>query len=60
MDANIRIALLCKGDPCKPCDNEFQECGSYIIHSDKYFYANQMFLSGFSSAPFGTDNNCWI
>lgn len=60
MDANIRIAPLSKGDPCKPCDSEFQECDSYIIHSDKYFYASQMFLSGFSSAPFGTDNNCWI
>ena len=60
MDAFIRIASLSKGDPCKPCDNEFQECDSYIIHSDKYFYASQMFLSGFSSAPFGTDNNCWI
>lgn len=54
MDAYIRIAPLSKGDPCKPCDNEFQECDSYIIHSDKYFYASQMFLSGFSSAPFGT------
>lgn len=54
MDAFIRIASLSKGDPCKPCDNEFQECDSYIIHSDKYFYASQMFLSGFSSAPFGT------
>ena len=44
MNANIRIALHSKGDPCKPCENEFQECDSYIIHGDKYFYASQMFL----------------
>ena len=44
MDANIRIAPLSKGDPCKPCDSEFQECDSYIINKAELFSALATFF----------------